>query len=58
VNYPGAVFREIDDDVGPALVHSTAYWNSGNDNPSLRRFLSLLRDRYPDATVLPEDPRE
>jgi DNA-binding transcriptional LysR family regulator len=55
VTYPGTVFRELVDDIGPALVPSTAYWTSGNDNPSLRRFLSTLRARYPDAIVLPQD---
>jgi DNA-binding transcriptional LysR family regulator len=58
VRYPGVVFREVSDDIGPVLVHTTAYWSSGNDNPSLRRFLSLLRDRYPGATVVPEVSRE
>jgi DNA-binding transcriptional LysR family regulator len=58
LNYPGVVFRDIDDDIRPALVHSTAYWSAANDNPSLRRFLSLLRERYPGVTVLPEATRE
>jgi DNA-binding transcriptional LysR family regulator len=58
VSYPGILFREIDDDTGLTLVHSTACWSSVNDNPSLRRFLSLLRERYPDATPFPEDSHE
>jgi DNA-binding transcriptional LysR family regulator len=54
VSYPGVVFREIDDDFGPALVQTIAYWSSVNDNPSLRRFLSLLRERCPNARVIRE----
>jgi DNA-binding transcriptional LysR family regulator len=58
VSYRGVVFREIDDGNGPALVPSAAYWSSANDNPSLRRFLSLLRDRYPAAILVSEASHE
>jgi len=48
--YPGVVYREIYGDDGPTRVGNIAYWSNTNDNPALRRFLSLLRGRYPGGT--------
>jgi DNA-binding transcriptional LysR family regulator len=50
VRYPGVIYREIYRDNGPMLVNNVAYWQIANDNPALRRFLSLLRERYPGGT--------
>lgn len=47
VKYPGVVYREIYRDDGPMVINNVAYWQIGNDNPAFRRFLSLLRKRYP-----------
>ena len=44
--YPGVVYREVYGNDKPVRVGSVAYWNHTNDNPALRRFLSLLRARY------------
>jgi DNA-binding transcriptional LysR family regulator len=51
--YPGVVYREIYRDGEPTLVDNVAYWLSANDNPAFRRFLSLLRERYPGGTRVP-----
>ena len=48
--YPGVVYREIYRDDEPILVNNVAYWRTANDNPAFRRFLSLLRERYPGGT--------
>ena len=39
VTYPGVVFRPLDDDALPYSV----VWSERNDNPILRRFMSLAR---------------
>ncbi len=51
--YPGVVYREIYRDGEPTLVDNAAYWLTANDNPAFRRFLSLLRERYPGGTRVP-----
>ena len=49
--YPGVVFRPI---AGPdALLPIKAAWLPQNDNPVLRRFLSLLRQHAEVRTDLP-----
>lgn len=49
--YPGVVFREVHDEEGPARLGFHAYWCETNGNPSLRPFLEILRERYPDLTA-------
>lgn len=44
---PGVVYREIHDGRGPTLIRCSAYWNEANDNPVRKRFLTLLKERYP-----------
>lgn len=44
---PGVVYREIHDGTGPTLIRCSAYWNEANDNPVRKRFLTLLKERYP-----------
>lgn len=53
VVYPGVVFREVHDDQGPTRLNFRAYWRQGNCNPSLRCFLDMLRERYPDLSTDP-----
>lgn len=50
----GVIYRELHDENGPARLHFAAYWRESNDNPTLKPFLKLLRDRYPDLSVVPE----
>jgi DNA-binding transcriptional LysR family regulator len=47
ITYPGVVYRELHAADGPVQVAYIACWAPTNDNPALRRFLSLLRERYP-----------
>jgi len=53
--YPGVTFREVHDSEGPTRLTFRAYWRQANCNPSLRPFLDILRERYPDlsGTVAP-----
>jgi DNA-binding transcriptional LysR family regulator len=51
--YPGVTFREVHDAEGPTRLGFRAYWRQANDNPSLRPFLELLRERYPDLSADP-----
>lgn len=44
--YSGVVYRELHEAGGPSRIVFYASWKQGNDNPALRRFLSLLRTRY------------
>ncbi len=39
VSYPGVVFRSLDNE----MLSFSAVWAASNDNPALRRFLSLAR---------------
>ena len=49
--YPGVAFREMHDGEGPTRVNFRPYWRQANDNPSLRPFLDLLYERYPDIST-------
>ncbi|MCP1912532.1 DNA-binding transcriptional LysR family regulator [Bradyrhizobium elkanii] len=53
VIYPGVTFREMHDADGPTRLNFRAYWRQANNNPSLRSFLDLLRERYPDLSAAP-----
>lgn len=48
--HPGVVFREVHDFDGPTRVEFWACWRNANSNPSLRPFLEMLRERYPDIS--------
>ncbi|MGC0320869.1 DNA-binding transcriptional LysR family regulator [Bradyrhizobium sp. USDA 326] len=50
-SYPGVSFREVHDANGPTRLSFHAYWRKANGNPSLRPFLDLLRERYPDLSA-------
>lgn len=49
--YPGVVYREIRDENGPTRLNFKAYWRQANSNPTLKPFLALLRERYPDLSL-------
>lgn len=51
--YEGVTFREVHDAEGPTRLSFRAYWRQANGNPSLRLFLDLLRERYPDLSAAP-----
>lgn len=51
--YPGVTFREVRDAEGPTRLNFRAYWRPSNRNSSLRLFLEMLRERYPDFSVDP-----
>jgi DNA-binding transcriptional LysR family regulator len=46
--YPGVTFREVHDSEGSTRLNFRAYWRQANCNPSLHKFLGMLRERYPD----------
>lgn len=48
--YPGVEYREVHDTDGPTRVGFKACWRDANTNPTLKPFLALLRERYPDVT--------
>lgn len=45
------VFREIEEPGGHARLDYAAYWRDDNDNPALKRFFTLLNERYPASSV-------
>lgn len=51
VSYQGVAFREVHDSDGPSRLGFQAIWRNGNSNPSLRAFLDMLRERYPELSV-------
>lgn len=44
----GVVFREVHEGGEPTRLGFAAYWNGANENPTLKAFLDMLRERYPD----------
>jgi DNA-binding transcriptional LysR family regulator len=46
-SFAGLVYRELHDERGPSRVDFYAHWRGDNENPALKRFLSLLAERYP-----------
>jgi hypothetical protein len=51
--YPGVTFREVHDAEGPTRLNFWACWRQANCNRSLRPFLDMLRERYPDIVGAP-----
>jgi DNA-binding transcriptional LysR family regulator len=51
--YSGVTFRELHDADGAVRLNFSAYWHGANNNPSLRSFLVMLRERYPDLSDVP-----
>jgi DNA-binding transcriptional LysR family regulator len=47
-SYAGVTYREVHDNEGATRLDFAAYWKETNDNPTLRPFLDMLRERYPD----------
>ncbi|MET4804720.1 DNA-binding transcriptional LysR family regulator, partial [Bradyrhizobium sp. LB11.1] len=43
----GLIFRELQDGMGPSRIGFYAHWRDDNMNPTLKRFLNLLAERYP-----------
>lgn len=48
-HHPGIVFREVHEPTGQARIDYGCYWRSDDKSPALLRFLSLIRERYPDT---------
>ena len=46
-SFAGLVYRELQDGTGPNRMGFYAHWRDDNQNPALKRFLSLLAERYP-----------
>jgi DNA-binding transcriptional LysR family regulator len=46
-SFAGLVYRELRDGTGPSRVDFYAHWRDDNENPALKRFLSLVAERYP-----------
>lgn len=47
VVHPGLMLNEMHDPGGPSRLDYAAYWRQDNESPVLKRFLDLLRERYP-----------
>jgi len=47
--HPGILFREVHEPTGQARIDYGCYWRSNDSSPALRRFLGLIRERYPEA---------
>lgn len=45
--WPGLKFLEIADNGGAARLDFALYWRRDNKNPALKKFLKMLRERYP-----------
>lgn len=47
VVWPDLNFREIYDPSGPARLEYSLYWRGDNENPALKHFFKLIKERYP-----------
>ena len=52
-SFAGLVYRELQDGTGPSRLDFHAHWREDNENPALKRFLSLLAERYPSPPPAP-----
>jgi hypothetical protein len=50
LRYEGIVYREIHEDDQTTRLNFMVYWRQANSSPTLGRFLSMLRERYPDLS--------
>lgn len=53
LKHVGVVYREIQEGAEPTRVSFMAYWQQRNGNPTLKPFLGLLQERYPDLSGVP-----
>ena len=51
VGWPDIHFREIYETSGPARLEYSLYWRGDNQNPALRHFFKLLKERYPALAI-------
>lgn len=49
--YLGIIYREVHDENGPTQLGFKACWRQANTKSTLKHFLVLLRERYPDFPV-------
>lgn len=54
-SFAGLVYRELQDGTGPSRLDFYAHWRGDNENPALKRFLSLLAERYPSPPPAPAE---
>ena len=47
LGWPDLRFNEVYDMSGPARLEFALYWRGDNANPALKRFFSLIEERYP-----------
>lgn len=50
-SFPGLIYRELRDGMGPSWVGYSAHWRADNDNPALASFLKMQGERYPSPAV-------
>lgn len=48
-NSDGVIHREIRDGAGSARIGLSVNWRGDNENPALKNFLNLLKQRYPSS---------
>lgn len=46
-SFAGLVYRELQDGTGASRLDFYAHWRDDSENPALKRFLNLLKERYP-----------
>ncbi|MEH2595116.1 DNA-binding transcriptional LysR family regulator [Bradyrhizobium sp. AZCC 1577] len=53
--FAGLAYRELQDGAGPSRIGFYVHWRTDNRNPTLRRFLDLLAERYPASSLALEE---
>lgn len=49
---PSPLYQELRDGTGPSRLEFSAFWRADNENPTLKSFLKLLRERYPSPAAV------
>ena len=52
-SHESVAYREVHEEREPTRLNFVAYWRQENGNPTLRPFLDMLRERYPDLSANP-----
>lgn len=50
-NRPDLVFKDLHSSAGQAYLDFFAFWREDNENPALKYFFKLLKDRYPSISL-------
>jgi hypothetical protein len=51
VDWPGVAFKDVHDLSGQSYLTFRIFWRDDNENPALKYFFKLLKERYPSISL-------